>query len=81
MPIKKKKAPAVKKIPIQKVKQEKKPEEGIIFPIVGIGASAGGLETLNAFFTIMPPDRNMAFVVIQHLSPQPGCPSSRLKMA
>ncbi|MFC1817404.1 chemotaxis protein CheB, partial [Thermodesulfobacteriota bacterium] len=33
-------------------------------------ASAGGLETLNAFFSIMPPDSNMAFVVIQHLSPQ-----------
>ena len=40
------------------------------FPIVGIGASAGGLETLNAFFSVMPPDSNMAFVVIQHLSPE-----------
>jgi len=35
MPIKKKKAPAAKKIPVKKVKQEKKPKEGISFPIVG----------------------------------------------
>ncbi|MGB8332918.1 MAG: chemotaxis protein CheB, partial [Desulfobacterales bacterium] len=39
------------------------------FPIVGIGASAGGLETLEAFFSRMPPEANMAFVIIQHLSP------------
>ncbi|MFC1841217.1 chemotaxis protein CheB [Thermodesulfobacteriota bacterium] len=70
MPIKKKKTTPVNKKSLKKVKQEKKPREGIRFPIVGIGASAGGLETLKAFFSIMPPDSNMAFVVIQHLSPQ-----------
>ena len=70
MPTKKKKTPPAVKKPLKKVKQEKKTKEGIRFPIVGIGASAGGLETLNAFFSIMPPDSNMAFVVIQHLSPQ-----------
>lgn len=36
---------------------------------VGVGASAGGLEALDIFFTRMPPDSGMAFVVIQHLSP------------
>ncbi|MBU4415506.1 MAG: hypothetical protein KJ976_10440, partial [Proteobacteria bacterium] len=41
----------------------------IDFPIVGLGASAGGLEALEAFFSNMPPDSNIAFVVIQHLSP------------
>jgi two-component system CheB/CheR fusion protein len=70
MPTKKKKATPAKKDSLKKVKQEEKPKESINFPIVGIGASAGGLETLNAFFSIMPPDRNMAFVIIQHLSPQ-----------
>jgi two-component system, chemotaxis family, CheB/CheR fusion protein len=40
------------------------------FPIVGIGASAGGLETLQDFFEHMPADANIAFVIIQHLSPQ-----------
>ncbi|MDA3867488.1 MAG: hypothetical protein PF489_12180, partial [Salinivirgaceae bacterium] len=39
------------------------------FPIVGIGASAGGLEALEQFFSNMPNDNGMAFVVIQHLDP------------
>ncbi|MCP4537371.1 MAG: PAS domain-containing protein [Chloroflexi bacterium] len=38
------------------------------FPIVGIGASAGGLEAFEKFFTQMPPDSGMAFVLVQHLS-------------
>jgi two-component system CheB/CheR fusion protein len=37
--------------------------------VVGIGASAGGLEALERFFRSMPVDSGMAFVVIQHLSP------------
>ncbi len=37
--------------------------------VVGIGASAGGLEALEALFDALPPDTGMAFVVIQHLSP------------
>jgi two-component system CheB/CheR fusion protein len=37
--------------------------------VVGIGASAGGLEALERFFRAMPVDSGMAFVVIQHLSP------------
>lgn len=36
---------------------------------VGIGASAGGLEALEAFFVNMSPESNLAFIVIQHLSP------------
>jgi two-component system CheB/CheR fusion protein len=39
------------------------------FHIVGVGASAGGLEALETFFHAMPADSGMAFVVIQHLSP------------
>ena len=41
------------------------------FPIVGIGASAGGLAALEAFFSGMPADADpgMAFVVVQHLAP------------
>jgi two-component system CheB/CheR fusion protein len=45
-------------------KQEKKG-----FPIVGIGASAGGLEAFEAFFKEMPPDSGMAFVLVAHLDP------------
>ena len=39
------------------------------YPIVGIGASAGGLEALEQFFENTPRDNGMAFVVIQHLDP------------
>ena len=41
----------------------------IAFPIIGIGASAGGLEALEQFFRNMPNNSGMAFVVIQHLDP------------
>jgi two-component system CheB/CheR fusion protein len=37
--------------------------------VVGIGASAGGLEALEHFFDNVPPASGMAFVVVQHLSP------------
>ncbi|HEX7552947.1 MAG TPA: chemotaxis protein CheB [Geothrix sp.] len=41
------------------------------FPIVGIGASAGGLGAFEAFFSAMPADLDpgMAFVLVQHLAP------------
>jgi len=41
------------------------------FPIVGIGASAGGLAAFEAFFSGMPADADpgMAFVLVQHLAP------------
>ena len=41
------------------------------FPIVGIGASAGGLAAFEAFFSAMPADNvsSMAFVLVQHLAP------------
>lgn len=37
--------------------------------IVGIGASAGGLEAFKTFFANTPPQTGMAFVLVQHLSP------------
>jgi two-component system CheB/CheR fusion protein len=40
------------------------------FPIVGVGASAGGIEALKAFFTASTADSGMAYIVIQHLSPE-----------
>jgi two-component system, chemotaxis family, CheB/CheR fusion protein len=39
------------------------------FPIVGVGASAGGLEAFTELFREIPTDCGMAFVVIQHLDP------------
>ena len=43
--------------------------QGNKFPIVGLGASAGGLEALEQFFENVPANCGMAFVVIQHLDP------------
>jgi two-component system CheB/CheR fusion protein len=40
------------------------------FPIVGIGASAGGLEAFDQFFSKMPADGGMAFVLVPHLDPR-----------
>jgi len=40
-----------------------------VFPIVGIGASAGGLEALEEFFRHTPANSGMAFVLVQHLDP------------
>ena len=42
---------------------------GFDFHVVGVGASAGGLEALEAFFEPIPHDLGAAFVIVQHLSP------------
>jgi two-component system CheB/CheR fusion protein len=42
---------------------------GLRFPIVGIGASAGGLEALEQFLERVPAGSGMAFVIVQHLDP------------
>jgi len=39
------------------------------FPIVGIGASAGGLEAIEQFLAKTPAGSGMAYVVVQHLDP------------
>jgi len=39
------------------------------FPIVGLGASAGGLAAFEAFFSALPDRSGMAFIVVQHLAP------------
>jgi len=40
-----------------------------LFPIVGIGASAGGLEALELFLKNVPKDSGMAYVIVQHMDP------------
>ncbi|MFO0760236.1 MAG: chemotaxis protein CheB [Byssovorax sp.] len=44
-------------------------DPGGMMYVVGIGASAGGLEALEAFFEHAPIDAGLAYVVVQHLSP------------
>jgi two-component system CheB/CheR fusion protein len=46
------------------------PKHATSFPVIGLGASAGGLQALKEFFTHMPAENGMAFVVIMHLSPR-----------
>ncbi|MBF0549185.1 MAG: PAS domain-containing protein [Deltaproteobacteria bacterium] len=53
--------------PVASRAEDVEPIEARKFPIVGIGASAGGLEALERFFRAAPPGSDMAFVVIVHL--------------
>ena len=46
----------------------KRPKD-LPFPVVGVGASAGGLEAFTEFLRSLPVDTDMAFVLVQHLTP------------
>ena len=48
-------------------KQPLKPEQQ--FPVVGVGASAGGLEAFKKFVKAIPEDSGIAYVLVQHLDP------------
>ncbi len=63
-----KKVPSNSEIPSMLVDP---PAHKVSFPIVGIGASAGGLAAFETFFSGMPEDTDpgMAFVLVQHLAP------------
>lgn len=61
--------------PRSKAKTNKDKEQDITstsknFPIVGIGASAGGLETYTELLKSLPANTGMAFVLVQHLDPK-----------
>ncbi|MBI2859295.1 MAG: PAS domain-containing protein, partial [Chloroflexi bacterium] len=60
---------AEKKSPSSSVKDASQPARDKPFHIAGIGASAGGLEAIEKFFSAMPYDSGMAFVIVQHLDP------------
>lgn len=63
------KNPGAKRLPKEPTEKKSTEVKNDDFPIVGIGASAGGLEALEQFFQNMPNGSGMAFVVIQHLDP------------
>ena len=48
----------------------KRAETPQAFPIVGLGASAGGLEALRVFFAAVPANSGMAYVVVVHMTPK-----------
>ena len=50
-------------------KEKKLLSETVKFPVVAVGASAGGLEALEQFLSNVPESSGMAYVVIQHLDP------------
>ena len=52
---------------VVKISEKRRNDESI--PIVGIGASAGGLSALEGFFAKFPVDSRIAFVIIQHMDP------------
>ena len=45
------------------------PPRSAVFPLVGIGASAGGLEAFTALFKALPPNLGMAYILVPHLDP------------
>jgi two-component system, chemotaxis family, CheB/CheR fusion protein len=55
---------------VNEVVEHTTPERSLPFPIVAIGASAGGIEACSALLEALPADTGMAFVVVQHLSPE-----------
>ena len=60
----------MKKIPAQTSKKSSKEDSQVcFFPVVGIGASAGGLDAFTQILKAIPSDTGMAFVLIQHLAP------------
>ncbi|MFM2064185.1 MAG: hypothetical protein RLZZ507_3856 [Cyanobacteriota bacterium] len=63
-----------KKYPAKASNTTKSPEQQSknkeLFPIVGIGASAGGLEAFSELLSHLPTDTGMGFVLVQHMNPQ-----------
>src|SRR5580658_7106417 len=50
-------------------KDKKKERSANLFPVVGVGASAGGLEAFKRLVRAIPEDSGMAYILVQHLEP------------
>ena len=70
MPTKNKKTRKKPKVSINSKPQEFKEPKTNRFPVVGVGASAGGLEAFSQFLKRLPADTDMAFVFVQHQDPK-----------
>lgn len=51
-------------------KKAKAEQFAVSFPVVGVGASAGGLEAFSQLLKALPPEPGLAFVLIPHLDPK-----------
>jgi two-component system CheB/CheR fusion protein len=73
MVIRSPKMPKKKTTDTKLIKVESKASDSAIkqnnFPVIGIGASAGGLEALNRFFSKVSDDSGMAYIVVVHMAP------------
>jgi two-component system CheB/CheR fusion protein len=58
-----------KSVKAPKQKAAPAPRDGNLFPIAGIGASAGGLEALEHFLSNVPENTGIGYVIVQHLDP------------
>ena len=63
-------APKAQKRANNPVRESGEPSKGSSFPIVGVGASAGGLVAFTELLTHLPLDTGMGFVLVQHLDPE-----------
>jgi chemotaxis methyl-accepting protein methylase/PAS domain-containing protein len=54
---------------LKALRQDSNHDSSSSFPVVGIGASAGGLEALEQFLRHVPANSGVAFVIVQHLDP------------
>ncbi|MDB6126299.1 MAG: cheBR, partial [Verrucomicrobia bacterium] len=61
--------PASASLPASPAEESSVASAGTAFTIVGIGASAGGLEAIEQFLGGLPDNSGMAFVIVQHLDP------------
>jgi two-component system, chemotaxis family, CheB/CheR fusion protein len=62
-----------------RVREEAEGENGKpSLPVIGIGASAGGIDALRGFIPAIPPGCGLAFVIVQHLDPEHGSVLSSL---
>ena len=60
----------MKKSQLKPTASKRQPPSANHFPIVAIGASAGGLEAMMLLLSNLPADTGMAFIYVQHLSPE-----------
>jgi two-component system CheB/CheR fusion protein len=58
------------RIPLIRDSEEEDPLQMTSFPVVGVGASAGGLEAFTRLLQRLPADTGMAYIFIQHLAPK-----------
>jgi two-component system CheB/CheR fusion protein len=63
------KGKGARKVAPEETAADQPPSHDLSFPVVGVGASAGGLDAFKKLLQAMPPDAGIAFIFIPHLDP------------